>query len=210
MLLSKREQLIALYAQMAESGYNTIDNQKIDVAFSDMEINKFKNYIKNLFEQFEIKTVLDYGCGGSDYQSPGFADELSALEFFGLTEAFLYEPARNIDTRQEADAVICFDVLEHVFISDIPATIRDLFRHSKKLLIVNVALYKARALLPNGENAHITVRPALWWKGMFDAIAIEFPHVSVQILCSPAYLHAESFDLYRAADWEESPFFETN
>jgi tetratricopeptide (TPR) repeat protein len=207
--ISKRDQLIALYTQMAEHGYNTVDNQQIQVAFSDMEIIKFKDTVKLIFDHFTVKTLLDYGCGGSNYHQAGFSGERSAVEFFGLDEVFLYEPARNIDARQQADAVICFDVLEHIFITDIPKVIRELFKYSKKVLIVNVACYKARALLPNGENAHITVRPAIWWKGMFDAIAIEYPDISLQLLCSPQYLHAESFDLYKASDWENSEFFET-
>ena len=57
-----------------------------------------------------------------------------------------------------------FDVLEHIFISDIPYVIHDVFSYSKKLVIINVACYEASALLPNGENTHITVRPPLWWK----------------------------------------------
>ena len=69
-----------------------------------------------------------------------------------------FEPARNQMEKKESDCVVCMDVLEHIFLTDIPNLVDELFMLSKKLLVINVACYKAAALLPNGENAHITVR----------------------------------------------------
>jgi hypothetical protein len=205
--MSKKEDLIKLYADMASNGYSTIDDQHVEVAFSDMEVRAFKDVVKPIFEKFNIKSILDYGCGGSDYLKSGFSGQLSAKDFFNIDFVHLFEPARNIDERQKSDAVLCFDVLEHIFISDIPKTIRELFTLSKSVLIVNVACYSARALLPNGENAHITVRPPLWWKGMIDSIAIEFPNVSVQLWCSTGWRKVEAFKLVKALDWEEQEGF---
>ena len=71
------------------------------------------------------------------------------------------------------------DVLEHIFVSDIPKVVEELFSLAKKLLVVNVACYKAAALLPNGENAHITVRSPDWWKGIIDVAAIKHPEVKI-------------------------------
>jgi len=51
----------------------------------------------------------------------------------------------------------------------VPKVVSELFSLAKKLLIINVACYEAAALLPNGENAHITTRNAHWWKGVIDA-----------------------------------------
>jgi hypothetical protein len=210
MSLSKRLQLIELYSTMANDGYQTSENKKIAVAFSDMEIKKFKELIKPIFLKYGIRSILDYGCGGSDYYRPDFDNGENAAEYFGLGKVFLYEPARGIDNKNEADAVVCFDVLEHVFISDIPETIRELFRLSRKLLVVNVACYKARALLPNGENAHITERPPMWWKGMFDSIAVEFPEITVQLFCSTTHQEGDAFHLYQARQWDQSPLFTTH
>ena len=33
--------------------------------------------------------------------------------------------------------------------------------------------------MPNGENAHITVRPGLWWKGIIDSISVEYPKTKI-------------------------------
>lgn len=204
---SKQSQLVDMYSLMAKNGYKTNDNEHVTVAFSDMEIRAFKDHIKPLFLNFNIKSLLDYGCGGSNYDSIGFYDNLNAKDYFSLDDVRLYEPARNIDQRQKSGAVVCFDVLEHVFISDVPSTIRELFSLSEKLLVINVACYPARALLPNGENAHITVRPPLWWKGMFDSIACEFPDVAVQLYCSTGWRKVEAYKLMKASDWQSQDGF---
>ena len=47
--------LIELYKNMANSGYNRIDGSKIKTAFSDMEIIIFKEQVKEIFEKLEIK-----------------------------------------------------------------------------------------------------------------------------------------------------------
>lgn len=206
----KSEELVKMYEQMALSGYVGVDGSVIDSAFNDMEIIAFKSHVKTIFEAFDISTLLDYGCGGSDYEKSGFDGVNSAAEYFSLDKVFRYEPARGIDERQPADAVVCFDVLEHIFISDVPRIVRELYSLAGKLLVVNVACYSARALLPNGENAHITVRPPMWWKGMFDAIAVEFPHVAVQLWCSTGWRQVQEFEIYSCDLWNRQDGFVNN
>ena len=206
-LSDKSKELLSLYADMAKNGYRTTDNQVVEHAFNDMEIRSFGEAVRSLLRRFEVTTLLDYGCGGSDYEWPGFCDGMSAKEYFGLSQVYRYEPARKIDQRKRAGAVVCFDVLEHVYIADLAETVRELYSLAERLVIVNVACYAARALLPNGENAHITVRPPFWWRGFFDSIAAEFPDVSVQLYCSTAWRKATAFPLWSASAWLSSPSF---
>ena len=205
----KGKRLLELYAVMAKDGYRTVDNAWIQQAYNDMEIRAFRDAVKNVFHRFQVRTLLDYGCGGSNYETAGFAGEQSAKEFFGLDQVYRFEPARNIDERQQTDAVVCFDVLEHIFVADVGNTIRELFSLASRLLVVNVACYSARAQLPNGENAHVTVRAPLWWKGMFDAIAVEFPEVSILLICSIGWRQAQAFEVWSASEWLKSPTFVT-
>lgn len=174
----KGEKLIQMYADMASKGYDTADSSFIDSAFNDFELRAYRDTLKPIFSQY-----------------------------FDVDKAFRYEPARQIDERKLADCVTSFDVLEHVFISDIPNVIRDILSYAKKLVIVNVACYPARALLPNGENAHITVRPPLWWKGMFDSIAVEYPNVDIYLLCSEAHRQINGFEVYSANRWQSDDKF---
>lgn len=199
---AKQKKLIELYTQMAEEGYTTIDQQTIENAFSDMEIIAFQDLVKPLFESYGIKSLLDYGCGGSDYELAGFTPSgESAKQFFNLEKVYRYEPARDLDERIQADAVVNFDVLEHIFIADIPRVIRELFSLTKKLLVINVACYNARALLPNGENAHITVRPPEWWRGVINAIAVEYPDITVKLYCSVGWRNVLQYPPFKVDDW---------
>ena len=103
--------------------------------------------------------------------------------------------------KKKADCVVCMDVLEHIFIEDIPKVVNELFALSKKLLVVNVACYKAAALLPNGENAHITVRGADWWKGVFDAISSNYIDIEVFLICSNTFSSGVIFKSFKFGDW---------
>lgn len=195
--------LLNFYSQMAEVGYTRTSGEEVNNAFSDFELRKFRNVAKTFFEANEIKTVLDYGSGGSDWEMEGFDLESgnSAMQYFNLEQVFNYEPARQRDLVTAADCVTCIDVMEHIFMSDVPAVLRDIFANANKAVMLNIACYPAAALLPNGENAHITVRDPLWWKGILDMVSMDFPKVSVMLICSVTYSSGVIFSPWRSMDW---------
>lgn len=192
----KGRQLLGLYADMAREGYATQSGDFVESAYNDFELVKFKELVRPEFQSFNIKTVLDYGCGGSDWDAAGFDGEHSAKTYFGLDAVYRYEPARGLDERQPVDAVTCCDVLEHIFVSDVPAVLRDILSLADRLAVLNVACYKANALLPNGENAHITARHPFWWKGMLDSLAPEFPDTRILLFCSTAFNKVTAFPVF--------------
>jgi len=208
----KGQELIRHYEQMVREGYERTDRKKVDNAFSDFELRAYRRDIRSIFAEHAISTVLDYGSGGSDWLCDGFDDETgqSAMAYFNLQDAYRYEPARNLDERQAVDCVISFDVLEHIFISDVPTVLRDILSYAAKLAVINVACYPAAARLPKGENAHITVRPPLWWKGMVDSIAVEYPNVVIYLVCSIGWRKSSTFRPWSGNSWLESDSFETN
>ena len=161
------------------------------------------------FQSKNIKTVLDYGSGGSDWKKAGFDTESgkSAKNYFSLNKISRYEPARNIDQRVKSECVVCIDVLEHIFISDVPNVLRDIFCYAEKLVVLNVACYPAAALLPNRENAHITIRGPAWWKGVLDTISIEFPAVNVLLICSVEHGSIMVFETWCGHDWVKDKNF---
>ena len=206
---SKGQELIRMYAAMARDGYDRVDQKRVEVAFADFELRPYRDYVRSLFSQHAVASVLDYGCGGSDWHSAGFdeATNLSAVENFGLQSAYRYEPARGLDERQRVDCVLSFDVLEHIFIVDVPRVLRDIFSSATKLVILNVACYPAAAKLPNGENAHVTVRDPVWWKGMVDGVSVEFPDVAVCLICSTGWRQSNAFPVWSAALWQQGGTF---
>ncbi len=205
----KGQELIEMYEKMAREGYDRTDQQRVDVAYSKFNLRPYRTHIRPIFDEYSISTVLDYGCGGSDWQSSGFDEESgqSAIEFFKLQDAYRYEPARNVDERQRVDCVVSFDVLEHIFISDVPHVLRNMFSYASKLIVINIACYPAAAKLPNGENAHITVRHPFWWKGLIDGISSEYPTISVCLICSPEWKKSVPFPVWNANMWQESSSF---
>ena len=192
---TKFDDLILMYKQMANNGYTRSNGEFIESekVYGDLEPNRHKTYLKKIFQKFNIKTVLDYGSGKGNWNKE--IDEQESLkDFLRLDEIFQYEPSLNKIEKKKSDCSICFDVLEHVFISDIPYVIHDIFSYSKRLVVINVACYKASALLPNGENAHITVRPPLWWKGCIDTVSNNFPNINYSLIASTSYTKATIFE----------------
>jgi len=209
-LSNKGKKLIELYEKMAKDGYERNDETHVETAFSDFESRFYRKQIKELLSKFGVVSILDYGCGGSDWSLENFDESgLSAKDFYNLKKCLRFEPARAIDERALVDCVINFDVLEHIFVADVPLIIEDIFKYAKKLVIINVACYPAAAKLPNGENAHITVRSPFWWKAQIDNIAIKYPNINVQLLTSIGWRKTQGFPLFKAKDWLESKSFVT-
>ena len=210
-LSSNGQKLINLYETMATHGYNRSDGSFVKNAYDDFELKKFRNLVLPHFKEHNINSVLDYGSGGSDWEKENFDQESSqsAKDFFSVDTVAIYEPARNIDQRTKSECVICMDVLEHIFVLDVSAVLKNIFSYAENLVVLNVACYKAAAMLPNGENAHITVRDPIWWKGMLDSISIDFPSVNILLLCSTTYGSVQIFESWKADEWADSTNFET-
>ncbi len=212
MKLSKKgNELIRLYGEMAVKGFDRKNGTRKEKVYNDFQLTKFRHVCKKQISNEKIKTVLDYGGGGSDWDAPGFDPETnqSAKQFFKVQKVQTFEPARGLIEKRNADCVVCIDVLEHIFMEDIPKVITELFSLSKKLLIVNVACYEAAALLPNGENAHITVRSPDWWKGIFDSISSNYRDVEVVLICSLNIISGVIFESFKFSDWSSTPGYTT-
>ena len=88
-------------------------------------------------------------------------------EAWGIMPA-LYDPAvpefAEMPT-DPCDGVICTDVLEHVPENELDAVIGDLVRLAQLWCFVSVCCRAARPNknLPDGRNAHVTIRPQAWW-----------------------------------------------
>ena len=201
-LSMKGIKLLEMYKTMVDQGY---DNNLFN-------ITKFKVFLKNIFNTNKIRTVLDYGSGRSNWLDKSFDKEkdLSALDFFNLDSIAQYEPTVINSKRKKAECVLCFDVLEHIFISDLKNVVSDLYYHSSKIVVLQVACYEAKAKLPNGENAHITVRNPLWWKGFIDAISSNFKSTQTILICSTAFNKASVFDIWSLNEWNKNINYKIN
>jgi hypothetical protein len=202
----KGSELFEVYKAMGREAHRKGNREPFS---NDLEIRAFREPIRNMLKEFRISSLLDYSYGGYNYNSPGFDGQTTARNYFELKDVYRFVPTRDVDQRRKVDAVLSFDMLQRMFIADLPAMVREMFSLSDRLLIVNTACYAAPSTLPNGENEHVTVRPPQWWKGLFDAVAVEFPAVSVWLICNTSWRTPTAFEVYSAAEWLSSPTFVT-
>lgn len=146
--------------------------------------------IKAMIERLGAATIFDYGCGkGQQYQPmqvklDGVGEWPSIQAFWGVREIRCYDPGYEpFSTLPDGkfDGVICTDVLEHCPEEDIPWILDELFRHANRFVFANVACYPAKKHLPNGENAHCTVRPKEWWQTQLRDVSARYPGVSWEV-----------------------------
>ena len=171
LLSNKYYELLDHYEFMAINGYKRNDGKFVKNAFDSAEPIKFRNQIKKISSYFNCKTCLDYGSGASDLNTALTPEGIEFKNSVGLENISQFEPARKKGKKKKSDLVISFDVLEHIFINDVPWVLNDIFSHAKKCVIINVACFEAGALLPTGENAHVTVKHPLWWLGQLECIS---------------------------------------
>lgn len=142
--------------------------------------------IKRLIEQTKARTVLDYGSGkGKQYEPRLIKDESgnqwpSIIDYWDVDEIACYDPSYEpYSTLPDGrfDGVISTDVLEHCPEQDMPWIIDEIFGYATRFVFANVAAYPARKRLPNGENAHCTIKPDKWWDDLFRQSGARHPGI---------------------------------
>lgn len=104
------------------------------------------------------RTLIDYGAGQG-----GFAEILDAPS---LEVRDSYDPAiPAISTlpRERYDYAICIDVLEHLEVDEVPQVLAHIAALSRRALFI-IGTHPARAVLPDGRNAHTAIRAPGWWR----------------------------------------------
>lgn len=201
----KYHELLAAYAHMAEAGRAQASGARIVGGYARQEAMAFRHDLRLLFARHGVGSVLDYGGGAGDWREKTTPEGPSLADFTGIEAYRVFEPARARDERGPADAVACFDVMEHVFIADVPYVLADIFAAAGRLVVFNIACYPANARLPNGENAHCTLRSPDWWRGAVDMAAAARPEVVVALYLSTDYGRVASARAFRFADIAAAP-----
>lgn len=143
--------LIDQYRQMMAKGH-----------FNGLSVLKFKDEIGSIIAERNLKTLLDYGSGqGHQYMPP------HDLQKEWDVDVTMYDPSvSGLDTLPygKFDIVICSDVLEHIPLLEIPALLDNIFSRAKHFVFLTVCCRGAKKILPNGQNAHVTIMPLDWWE----------------------------------------------
>ena len=208
-LSEKGNELINFYKEMVQKGYL---NDLFNTPGSSSILRNYREFIKENAFNREINSVLDYGAGKSDWTAKGFDNKSnqSAKEYFNIKEVNLFEPSVDIINKTVSDCVTCIDVLEHIFLGDLKNVLIDIYNHAKKIVVIHVACYLAVAKLPNGENAHITVRNPDWWKGFIDGVSSDFPQIETLLMCADLNRKMIAYKIWSAKLWHQSEKFKIN
>jgi Methyltransferase domain len=125
-------------------------------------------FVRADIQLLQPRSILDYGCGQSRL--------LEALQLGWPAQLLRYDPAIPRWARRPqapADLLINIDVLEHVEEHDLDGVLADMAALGRDALII-VDTKPASAVLPDGRNAHVTVRPHAWWA---ERLARHFPQL---------------------------------
>lgn len=127
--------------------------------------SKWADTVRALAIRFAAGSILDYGCGQG---SLARALKAQPESWYRIEE---YDPAvRGKDARPSfADLVVCTDVLEHVEGDHVTAVIADLQMLTRKALLVVISLIPTGKTLPDGRQAHITLKDVDAWRTLFSA-----------------------------------------
>lgn len=123
--------------------------------------------------------VLDYGAGKGAIAEALRAAGLKVQE---------YEPAipEKAKPPKPADLVFSSDVLEHVEADRIDNVIDHVCRLARRGIYLVIACRPAKAILPDGRNAHLIVADAAWWASKVRAIAGECFTWNIEEVAEPA------------------------
>jgi hypothetical protein len=165
-------ELLDLYARMHLEGETRLGIPAAQT-FPGSSLGAHIVRIKRLIERTGARTILDYGAGkGMQYRphkvivdGQYVADGIA--EYWDVDEVRCFDPGYGPHSalpEGKFDGVICTDVLEHCPEEDLGWILDEIVGYAKDFVYLNVACFPARKTLPNGENAHITVRSPQWWR----------------------------------------------
>jgi len=178
-------ELVATYREMHLKGERHMGVPAAQT-FDGRSLRPHAEDIKRLIDATGALTVLDYGSGkGTQYdpkplEIPGKGRWDSVIDYWGVDEVTCFDPAyqpySEIPTGK-FDGVISTDVLEHCPEEDIDWIVDEIFSFASKFVFATIACYPANKRLPNGENAHCTIRPGPWWEEVFRTAAARHPGI---------------------------------
>jgi len=139
--------------------------------FTGISLAPHVRTIARLVRETGARTILDYGSGkaslyqDSPHHPPG--SRFKVMEAWGGAEVTCYDPGYEPyaeDYQGSYDGVVATDVLEHIPEDDIAWVLGELFGQARLFVYAVATCYPAKKLLPDGENAHCTIKPPDWWQ----------------------------------------------
>lgn len=150
------------YIQMYKEVNLKETNSPSEVSYQEhWPIEHYSPDIAHLTKKHDVKTILDYGCSdGTQYT------RMRLHEKYDYPLPYLYEPSIPFFSKfptRTFDMVVCTDVMEHVTLPLVEQILARIMFYADRVVYMSIADTPANLILPNGENAHCTLKPAEWW-----------------------------------------------
>lgn len=183
-------QLVELYKDMHTRG-DTINGIPADKTFDGRSLVAHLPRIGEVAREFGARTILDYGCGkGLSYNGTVTLADGTVVEsvqaLWGVDAITLYDPGYapySAMPEGTFDGVVSTDVLEHCPEEDIDWIVGEMFGFARSFVYLTISCRLAVKHLPNGENAHITVKSPEWWSDLLTRVAANHPGVRYYATC---------------------------
>ena len=124
--------------------------------------------IGTLIRDGSLKSVLDYGCGKAELHATHSLAEMWRLDVLDKYDPGVVELSEPPSATY--DLVFCIDVMEHIEPDDVDEVLRHIHSLTKKVAFFSISIRPASKTLPDGTNAHKTVRPEKWWRVRLNEI----------------------------------------
>jgi trans-aconitate methyltransferase len=138
--------------------------------------------IETIIAERNISSVFDFGCGRNANIIIHLAEKFPHLKLLG------YDPAITENTKltsnvlpnnSKFDLVISTDCLEHVPENELSQCFEIFKQVDPKYMLHVICTRAAEQTLPDGTNAHKTIKPRIWWRKKF---ASNFNDYSVRVM----------------------------
>jgi hypothetical protein len=129
---------------------------------------QYLDLIKQNIDQFDCKTMLDYGCGkGVQYTEHRIQDKLG----LDLNNIYQFDPAwgpasKEPDWNKQFDCSICLDVLHFVTEEELQMIKARLEKSTSKVCIVGIQVGSPKPL-SLVLKPYVLIKTAEWWQEQF-------------------------------------------
>lgn len=113
--------------------------------------------MRDVIPALDDKRILDFGCGGAGGLRTVFGDNVTPYDPY--VPAFARSPWHRV-----YDIIYSSDVLEHLTRRQIAQFLGRVRAAGARYVFLCVSTRRALKRLSNGANAHLTVKPAEWWR----------------------------------------------
>lgn len=125
--------------------------------YGNSAAEEYLDVVAQVVKERKPHSILDYGCGRSDLAAHFWRD--------GERTIARYDPAigkYKLIPEGKFDIVFCCDVMEHIPMSAVDRVLAEVHDKSATALFA-ISTLLARAKLPDGRNAHVTILTKSEW-----------------------------------------------